>query len=139
MNQAHRILCLAAAVLLAGVLTSCASSEMQLMWAEANLPGRLKAIYGAFSGAEVRSVQVDAGETLVLNYKAKVNRGTLAIHVENADEEVLWEVSLDEDGEGDVEVTVAQEGRCIIVVKGEEVRGNFDLSWRVKAVDGPDL
>lgn len=139
MKQAQRVLCLAVAVLLAGVLTSCASSMMQLMWAESNLPGRLKAIYGVFSGAEVRSVQIDAGETLVLNYKARVNRGTLAIHVENTDEEVLWEVLLDEDGEGNVEVAVAQEGRCTIVVKGEETRRNFDLTWRVRAVDGSDL
>ena len=80
----------------------------------------------------MRTVRADAGEMLVLQYAAEVNKGSLGIMVETPDDEMLWHVSLDEDTEDMADFPVEQDGRYSIVVRADGTAGSFDLTWRVE-------
>jgi hypothetical protein len=132
MNHVGKALLLIMAVLLLTLAVGCGQRRIQIGWVESNLPGSLAASYVSFSGSEVRTVRADAGETLVLQYAAEVNEGTLAIMVEAPDDEMLWHVSLDEDAEDMADLPMEQDGRYSIVVRGDGTAGSFDLSWEVE-------
>lgn len=85
MNYAQRALLLISTALLLGLLAGCGQSQVQLGWIESNQPGHFRASYAMFSGSEVRRARAGAGETLVLQYDAKVDKGALAIRVEDPD------------------------------------------------------
>jgi hypothetical protein len=131
-NQVRRSLSVASAVLLLGLLAGCEQSRVKLGWVGLNLPDRFEARYAMFSGAEIRPVWADAGQTLALKFEVEVNKGVLAIKVEDPDDEILWDVSLREDAEGGVELPVDQEGRYVIVVRGDGTAGSFELCWEVE-------
>jgi hypothetical protein len=132
MKHVDKALLLVSAVLLLALAVGCGQSRIQIGWVESNLPGSFAASYVSFSGSEVRTVRADAGETLVLQYAAEVNEGTLAIMVEAPDGEMLWNVSLEEDAEDMADFPVEQDGRYSIVVRSDGTAGSFDLSWGVE-------
>jgi hypothetical protein len=92
----------------------------------------MRAFYAAFSGTKVRTVQAGSGESLVVEYGAIVNRGTLTVSVEDPDGGVPWSVTLDKDAEDAVALPLEQPGRYALVVRGEDTAGSFHLTWRVE-------
>lgn len=132
MNHVGKALLLVSAVSLLALAVGCEQSRSQIGWVESNLPGSFAASYVSFSGSEVRTVRADAGETLVLQYTAEVNKGTLGIMVEAPDDEMLWDVSLHKSAGDMAEFPVEQAGCYSIIVRGEGTAGSFDLTWEVE-------
>ena len=128
----HRGILLAAAILLLSSLTGCGRSEVYVGWMASNRPGHMRACYAQFSGSKVRTVEADAGETLVVEYDATVNKGILAISVEGPDDEIVWVVSLDGQSKDSVKLPVEQDGHYGIVVRGDDTGGSFAVWWRVE-------
>jgi hypothetical protein len=120
------------AMVVLGLLAACGQCKLQFGWVASNRPGCFEANYATFSGSEVRSLRVDAGEMLVFEYSARVTEGALTISVEGPEDEILWVVSLDEDSADAMELPVEPGGHYSVVVCGDSAGGSFDLSWKVE-------
>ena len=131
-NRAQRVSMLVVATLLLGLLAGCGQPKVFVGWMASNRPGHMRACYAAFSGFKVRTVRAAPGETLVVEYGATVNEGTLTFSVEGPDDKLLWVVALDRDSKDSVELPVEQGGRYAIVVRGNGTGGSFAVWWRVE-------
>jgi hypothetical protein len=127
----QRALALGLAVLLLGILASCGQGTVQIGWVESNAPHGFAATYARFSGSEIRTVRIGAGETLVVAYDATVERGALAISVEDPNRTELWATCLDSKTQATVKLPVEQGGRYAVVVRGDGTQGKFNLWWEV--------
>ena len=132
MDKLGRTAFLISIILLAGLLTACEADRVAVGMRETNLPGQWQATYTTFSGTEVDTFSVDAGQTLVLEYETEVEKGSLTIQVENPDDEVLWDTSFDEGDADTVRVDLEQDGRYAIVLIGEDTGGSWDLEWEIE-------
>lgn len=132
MSRLPRAAFLISIILLAGLLTACEADRVAVGMRETNLPGQWQATYTTFSGTEVDTFSVDAGQTLVLEYETEVEKGSLTIQVENPDDEVLWDTSFDEGDADTVRVDLEQDGRYAIVLIGEDTGGSWDLEWEIE-------
>jgi hypothetical protein len=92
----------------------------------------LEASYAEFSGTEVQTVRAGAGEMLVLQYAARVNRATLTIEIEGPEDETLCDMSLGENAEQALELPMEGGGDYTIVVRGDGTAGNFSIRWKVE-------
>jgi hypothetical protein len=85
-----------------------------------------------FSGSEMRTVQASAGQTLVVEYDARISKGALDIQVTQPGNQVIWEVSLAAGAGDTARIPVQRDGSHAIVVRGDGTRGGFNLSWGVE-------
>ncbi len=79
MDKVRKTLLAAVPLLLAGLLAACGQAAVRLGWVEISSPGHLAASYIKFTGTETRTVPAQAGETLFLEYGAKVDTGDLTV------------------------------------------------------------
>ena len=121
-----------ALLLISGLLAGCAQSNLEIGMVETNLPGRWRASYATFDGTKTDRLEADAGQTLVLDAEAEVDKGNLTIEVRDPDDRVLWDLSLEQDGEESMELVLEQTGRYGIVVEGDNAGGSFNLTWELE-------
>ncbi|MFC2031732.1 hypothetical protein ACFLWA_13535 [Chloroflexota bacterium] len=116
-------------VVLTGLLVACSQSSTRLGWVEASSPGSLEATYAEFTGMETRTVPVQPGKTLYLEYDAEVRKGALRLEVDDPLGETIWCAFLcDSCGETKV-LPVNRAGCYTISVQGETTEGGFELQW----------
>jgi hypothetical protein len=132
MRHVSRARLLLLAVLLSALLAGCGQTTVEIGLKETQQPGHWQASYLTFSGTKTDTVEGSAGKTLVLNYHAVVEKGTLEIRVENASKNVLWEASIQEDVDETVQLLMYQDGRYDIIVHGLDTGGSFDLTWQLQ-------
>jgi hypothetical protein len=119
-------------LLLAVLLTGCEADSVEIGMVETHLASEWRATYTTFSGTKTDIIQADAGQTLVLEYDAQVDKGMLDIQIENPDDEVIWEMPLQEDNADTVQVPLPQEGRYALRIRGEDTGGGWDLTWDIQ-------
>jgi hypothetical protein len=133
MKRLHMVKrCWMAVVLLAlavGLFAGCGRSGLRIGWTEMSGLDRKRCTYRYFSGREIQGFRADAGETVELDYEARVTKGTLAIRIEDPNDVEVWQARLDADDEGSVEFTAETSGRYTVVVLGDETRGGFEVEW----------
>ena len=132
MDNARKTLLATMLVMLVGLLVGCDQSGVRVGWVEASSPGHVKAEYAQFTGTETRTVLAQPGETLYLEYDAKVDRGSLHLEVDNPYGETIWCTSLCEDCGETKELPVKEAGCYTISIRGEATEGSFDLKWKQK-------
>jgi hypothetical protein len=132
MDHVQRNLQAATLVVLAVVLVACSQSSIRLGWVETSSPGHLKATYAEFTGTEARTVLVQPGKTLYLEYDAKVDQGSLLLEVEDPYGKPVWCVSLCEDCGETKALPVNSAGCYTVSVQGKAAKGGFDLKWEQK-------
>lgn len=89
------------------------------------------ASYPLFNGREVDFIKLESGETLHLSYDRIVEAGSLTLPWESPDEDLIWEETFTEGKQGTFDFTSEMEGRCRIIVIGDETRGELDLAWEI--------
>ena len=132
MNRKRTPWLLLAAFLLGGLLASCGSSSMEIGMMETHLPGNWQASYSTFTGRKSDTFQADAGQSLNLDCDAQVNRGTLEIQVEDPDDQVTWQRSLQVDLSDTVHIPLEKTGRYTLLINGNGTGGSWDLKWNVE-------
>ena len=120
---------MAALLLVAVLVAGCGQSSVRLGWVETSSPGHLEATYDEFTGVETRTVSTQPGETLYLEYDARVERGRLQLEVGGPLGEPVWCVALCNDC-GETRTLPATTPGCYsISVQGEATEGSFNLKW----------
>lgn len=120
---------LAALPLVAVLVAGCGQSSVRLGWVETSSPGHLKATYDEFTGLETRTMLTQPGDTLYLEYDARVERGKLSLEVEGPLGETVWCTALCNDCGETRTLPVTSPGCYTISIRGEATEGGFDVKW----------
>jgi hypothetical protein len=119
----------------AGLIAGCGWTGwtgIKLGFQESERQGHWDLHYGTFTAREVNTFSADAGDTLVLDYKVNVDKGELALSVENPDGAAIFDLVLAEDARDVVRLQIEQSGRYTIVVAGKDTGGSTELDWDVE-------
>lgn len=94
-------------------------------------PDRIEFDCEQFDGTAGRIFSVEAGSSLDVTCRTDIEAGSIRFLVMGPDGEVHWEHSHDgaETLEQQTSIEVGDEGRYEMQVKGEEVKGTFELRW----------
>lgn len=107
------------------------TSNVQIGMIENSGLNSSQARFQTLSGRKAWRENVDAGNTLTLDYEAEVEKGSLTLQIENPEDEVVWERQLQAgDSVNDQEELVAPEsGTYTILIVGDGAGGSYELSW----------
>lgn len=92
--------------------------------------GRSKASFMTFMGTREKSVSLEQGQTLILDYAIRLNKGSLHVTVSDPDGTVLWEQQFTQDASDSLELPVRQAGRHHIIIRGDGAGGSYELKWK---------
>lgn len=109
------------------LLTSC---DKKIMFFGSSTKSKLSASYKLFTGTEEKKLSMKSGETLSIDYKSKVEKGTLTIKLYGPDNEVLKDLKTN--GSGTEKVEAGKDGKYRIEVKGEDTKGSFKVAIKVE-------
>ena len=132
MNDSRIVLWATIALLSVGFLVACGQSRIEIGMVETHLPGQWEANYRTFTGTKTDRFRAEAGQTLLVEYSAQVEKGRLDFRVQRPGGELLWEVSLQEGGQETLELDIETGGRYAIVIEGNNTGGSFVLSWSLE-------
>lgn len=121
-----------ALLLLAPLLAGCGSSSLKVGWRETSSLKQKQAQYVTFDGTQTKTFHAEAGQTITLEYKVTVEKGSLTLKLVAPGGESLWEETYHENGEDAVSVTMPDDGRYTLRIEGEETGGSFDISWSMQ-------
>jgi hypothetical protein len=132
MNRKRKVWLLLAALLLGVLLVSCGYSSIEIGMMGTHLPGNWQASYSTFTGRKTDTFQADAGQTLNLKYDVQVNKGTLDLQVEDPDNQVIWQRTLQVDQSDTVHISLEKTGHYSLLINGRGTGGSWDLKWNVE-------
>ncbi len=116
-------------ILLVALLSGC---SLNLVSYGSWTPGHIKSTYLYKSGWEGQALNGSSGQTLSLDYQAKVNFGKLALDVIDAEGKSLWAQEITQSGDGEGEIKLPVDGIYTIRVTGERTSGSYQIDWSVK-------
>lgn len=87
--------------------------------------------FHTLSGRKTWREQLSSGDSLVLEYEAEIEKGSLTLKVESPEDEVIWETTLTEgeDAADQIEVNASENGTYTIAVIGDGAGGSYELAW----------
>jgi hypothetical protein len=92
------------------------------------LGGKIDASYVTFNGQKDKSIKLDEGEKLIMEYKVTVNKGSLTINITSPDDNILWESKFTGGSIGDtVEITAQKAGSYTINFIGDKTGGGYHV------------
>jgi hypothetical protein len=94
--------------------------------------GQIDASYVTLNEERDKSIKLDEGQMLILDYTATVKKGTLNLSVTSSDNEKLWEVTLNKDGADKVEIPIKKTGTYKINMKGQDTGGGYHIKIEKK-------
>lgn len=122
-------------IILPVLFTGCdrMRSTIKIGYSEISSPSGKSLEYQTFTGSTGAGVNLEQGETLVLNYDAQVTKGTLTLEVQNPDQDIVWDTRLQETVNNSVELQAQQSGNYLIMIEGDDTGGGLELSWSVES------
>lgn len=94
--------------------------------------GKIDRSYVTYNGKDSKSISLKEGETLVLDYKAAVKKGTLSLSVTDPNDEELWKVKLDKDGAGTAKIPAKKTGKYVLIIDGDHTGGGVHIKMTKK-------
>jgi hypothetical protein len=86
---------------------------------------------GMLAGVSRSEFRAAAGETIALQYLARIRSGNLSITVRDPSGSAAWQAIVTEDGSSAITLDVRHGGRYMVVVEGRGADGSLSLSWVV--------
>lgn len=117
--------------LIALVSPACSSSQVRVGFIGSQVGNRMAFDYELFSGQEQKTLNLDRGQTLDLNFDVQVERGSLTLQLIDKDGAVSWEESFEDDSAGSVDLEIDGDGFYRISVSGQKTEGGFDIDWEL--------
>jgi hypothetical protein len=114
------------------LLASCTVKSGAFVEVCTDLPGNISCQATTFQGKKSYSVRAEAGQTLSLAYDVAVSKGSMEIQVRNPDGDVMWEVSIEDAAADMIELSIDEDGKYSVVLKGDGMGGEYDVSWDVE-------
>ena len=91
--------------------------------------GRIAKLYDTFDGIERRSLELDGGQRVCLDYQATVNKGRLTFKLLDPTGAAIWQRVLSESASGTKEIVCESPGGYEIIIQGQSTVGSFDIAW----------
>lgn len=138
MARTSRTLSLALILLALGtLLTGCLAEQSWFGQRRRNFEGSAEAghaayTYHTFTGEEAWVEELEAGQTLVINYEVAIRKGVLSLSVSDPAGAGAWRETLAEDSSGTARIEADTGGEYRIAVRGVNTGGGFDVSWVVE-------
>ncbi|MEK5235091.1 hypothetical protein NST99_05250 [Paenibacillus sp. FSL L8-0470] len=110
------------------LLTGC---EKRLMFVGSSSGKQIKASYKLLSGTETKTLKLKEGETLLLDYTSKVDKGKLSMKLYDPDHELVKELRTNEAGEEQVEIK--KDGKYKLEIVGTGTKGSYKIKYSTEA------
>lgn len=111
-------------LVLAMLLTAC---EKKIMYVGSDFGSKVKASYKLFTGTDVKKVKLKSGETLVVDYKSKVEKGELTIKLYDPDGQLVKELDTGESGSEEIEAD--KDGKYKFEITGKGAKGSYEIKY----------
>lgn len=131
MNNRTNLRLLLSVFLVGSVLISAcaATSSVRIGWACFNGAQKLDCSYREFSGREVGTQRLEAGQAVTVQYDIDVDSGVLSFMIEDPSGQEIFTVSLTEPLEDTFTFTADEDGRYRFILEGEGTEGAFRVEW----------
>jgi hypothetical protein len=115
------------------LLSGCSSQFVCRGCVENVHPGDVNYSFQYFDGPFTRSVSATTGQTLTLNYSAKVDQGNLEMQIDKPDGTVVWQETFNPTANetNSTQIDIQQNGGYQIIVDGHQASGSFHIDWQV--------
>lgn len=117
-----------AVLVLLSFLTAC---NRQVGWVSLDHGNTFEATYQLFNGKKAETLPLQAGESLIVAYDVRVDKGSLTLQLSDPRQDIIYEATYYQDMEGVFELTPQQDGPFTLRVIGVETRGGFDFQWEL--------
>lgn len=120
-------------VTLLAVLTAGCTVEIGMLSSSVNR--QMQARYTYFDGMKSKSVPLQQGDSLLLNFEAVVESGSLMLRLRDPDRDVIWEKQYPaskEDYRSAYTLEVPRTGSYRMEVEADQSQGSFNLSWEAQ-------
>ena len=107
-------------------------SDTRVGWVGTNVDGRIAYNFRLFNGDEVGVAQVEAGETLTIDYAANVDRGVLSFRLLDPQGTVVFAEAVETDVSDQFVLNPEQPGQYEIHIVGDNAVGGFVVDWSVQ-------
>ena len=118
-------------VALMASLTACSygNTQVRLGWVETSRSSGIEARFDRFDGMELRSLNLDVGDQLVIDFQAELDNGSLDVQMLDPDGSLVDEARFDKPGNARITVTAEDEGNYRIQIVGKGASGGFVVHW----------
>ncbi|HOB15592.1 MAG TPA: hypothetical protein PK894_00765 [Defluviitoga sp.] len=117
------------------MFTGCEQQgKISIGMAGSKTPFRISYHFTLFSGQKDGTVRVKTEQKIIIEYKVEINDGILYIGIQSPSHEIIWESIFDGDQSetNTVEIDAVEKGTYNIIIKGQEAKGSFDVSWKTE-------
>lgn len=106
-------------------------ANVQIGMVESSGLNSTQARFRTLTGRKTWGEQLASGDSLVLEYEAEIEKGSLTLQVESPEDEVIWERTLTEgeDAADQIELNASENGTYTIAVTGDGAGGSYELAW----------
>lgn len=118
------------------VLLVCTACTREVGMIVVDLNRSIDATYRLLDGVKRKSIRLDAGDQLEVEFSTKVDEGNLTLQVLNPENQVIWENFYYENPgeyESNFSLDVQEAGWYELDVVGDGARGGYNLNWSVKS------
>jgi len=115
------------------VLTAGCTVEIGMLSSSVNR--RMQARYTYFDGMKSKSARLQQGDSLLLNFEAVVESGSLMLRVRDPERDVIWEKQYpasEENYRSAYTLEVPRTGSYRMEVEADQSQGSFNLSWEAQ-------
>ena len=118
-------------ILVAVFLVGCSSPSIKIGWSETSGISHKNAHYKTFNGSEYYKICVLEGQTVTVDYKVNVEKGTLTMALDESNGSSNWQETFDQDASDAFALKAANSGCYDLQVTGTKTGGSFDISWKI--------
>ncbi len=111
-------------------LVTFSSCSQTIGYAGTNIGNHISGTYQLFNGTKEKTISMEAGQTFEFTYNSTVEKGSLTITVENPDNKKV--ANLKAGVSASEEVNAEKSGNYHLIIKGDDTKGSFDVSWEIK-------
>ncbi len=111
-------------LVMAMLLTAC---DKKIMYVGSDFGSKVKASYRLFTGTDEKTVKLKSGDTLVVDYRSKVEKGELTIKLYDPDGQLVRELGTGESGSEEIEVD--KDGKYKFEITGKDAKGSYEIKY----------
>lgn len=111
------------------ILTGC-DNNIALLYSGSNIGNKINGSYKLFTGTRSKTINIEKGKTILIDYSSEVNKGELTMKIFDSDEKVALE--LDTNTSGSKELKSKNGGKYELIITGSKSDGNFSIKWDEK-------
>lgn len=117
--------------LIALMTPACSNSQVRVGFVGSQVGNSMEYDYSLFTGREQKTLDLEQGQTLDLNFDVLVESGSIRLQLIDNNGNVPWEEYFQEDSSGSVDLQIDGDGFYKISVTGQKAEGGFDIDWEL--------